>query len=363
MGFVPGLELNRRFYDELVAPLLAARFPQLRYAAARLDFGSELLGFDTPRSTDHDWGPRVQLFLDRSEPGLAAQIVSAFSAELPPTFLDHPTRFAEDATTGLGVLSAAGDRHGVTVSELGAWFESALGFDPRRRVTDVDWLSAPTQRLAEFTGGAIFHDGLDGTLTAARERLLWYPDDVWRYVLACQWTRIAQEEHFVGRCGEVGDELGSAVITARLSRDLMRLCLLLARRYPPYSKWLGSAFARLPGIDTVAGSLRGALAASDWRQREERLCRAYEEVATRTNETGLAAPVDPTVRAFHKRPFMVLDAARFATALRAAIVNPWLRKLPPVGAVDQYVDSTDLLTGTARARAVAAAALAGSATG
>jgi hypothetical protein len=165
MGFVSGLELNRRFYDELVAPLLAARFPDLRYAAARLDFGSELLGFDTPRSTDHDWGPRVQLFLDRSEPALAAEIVAAFSAELPPTFLDHPTRFAQDATTSFGVLSAAGDRHGVTVSELGAWFEAALGFDPRRRVSDVDWLSAPTQRLAEFTGGAIFHDGLDGTLT------------------------------------------------------------------------------------------------------------------------------------------------------------------------------------------------------
>lgn len=35
---------------------------------------------------------------------------------------------------------------------------------------------------------------------------------------------------------------GSAVITARLARDLMRLCLLMDRRYPPYSKWLGTAF-------------------------------------------------------------------------------------------------------------------------
>jgi hypothetical protein len=139
----------------------------------------------------------------------------------------------------------------------------------------------------------------------------------------------------------------------------MRLCLLLARHYPPYSKWLGSAFARLPGIETVAGALRGALAAGDWREREARLCRAYEEVAVRTNETGLATRVDPTVREFHKRPFLVLDAARFATALYAAIGNPWLRKLPPIGAVDQYVDSTDLLSGTARTRAVVAAALSG----
>ena len=62
---------------------------------------------------------------------------------------------------------------------------------------------------------------------------------MWRYVLACQWKRISQEEAFVGRCGEVGDELGSAVVAARLIRDVMRLVLLIERRYPPYSKWLG----------------------------------------------------------------------------------------------------------------------------
>ena len=40
-------------------------------------------------------------------------------------------------------------------------------------------------------------------------------------------------------------ELGSAVAAARLVRDLMRLCLLINRCYPPYDKWLGSSFARL----------------------------------------------------------------------------------------------------------------------
>lgn len=357
MGFVSGLELSRRFHEEVVAPLLAARFPGLRYAAGRLDTGSELLGFDTARSTDHDWGPRVQLFLDRADPGLADRIVAACFEELPPTFLGHPTRFAPDPTTGFGVLSANGNRHGVTVDDLGGWFAATLGFDPRHRVTDVDWLATPTQRLAEFTGGAVFHDGLDGTLTAARERLRWYPDDVWRYVLACQWNRIAREEHFVGRCGEVGDELGAAVVVARLARDLMRLCLLLARRYPPYGKWLGSAFARLPGIAGVAEALRRAVAATGRAEREEQLGRALEAVARRSNDAGLAEPLDPRVRPFHARPFLVLDAARFADALRAAIDDPWLRRLPPVGAVDQFVDSTDVSTGVARARAVVAAAL------
>ena len=89
----------------------------------------------------------------------------------------------------------------------------------------------------------MFHDGL-GELEPVRASLAWYPRDIWCYLLACQWQRISQEEPFPGRCAEAGDDLGLLVITARLARDLMRLCLLMDRRYPPYSKWLGTAFAR-----------------------------------------------------------------------------------------------------------------------
>ena len=42
---------------------------------------------------------------------------------------------------------------------------------------------------------------------------------------------------------------------------------------------------------------------------------------------------------------------------RAAISDPAVRRLPPVGAVDQYVDNTDLLGNPALRRAVAAAVL------
>jgi hypothetical protein len=45
-------------------------------------------------------------------------------------------------------------------------------------------------------------------------------------------SAFSQEKAFVGRCGEIADELGSAVVAARLIRDLMRLCLLIGRHYP-----------------------------------------------------------------------------------------------------------------------------------
>jgi hypothetical protein len=62
MRFVPGVELSRRYFRDVVEPVLAREFPALRYSAALIGNGSEVLGFDTPMSTDHNWGPRVLLF-------------------------------------------------------------------------------------------------------------------------------------------------------------------------------------------------------------------------------------------------------------------------------------------------------------
>lgn len=194
-----------------------------------------------------------------------------------------------------------------------------------------------------MTGGEVFHDDT-GDLVDIRERLAWYPDDVWRYLLGCAWRRIAQEEAFVGRTAEVGDELGSRIVTARISRDLMRLRFLLERRYAPYSKWLGTAFAGLDASGGTQAALERALAADSYEEREAGLTIAYEAAARTFNALDVVAPVDePTVRTFYSRPFLVLMADRFADACFAALEDPWLRSLPPVGSVDQYLDSTDAL--------------------
>ena len=43
--FVSGLDLSRRFFQEMVRPILATAFPGMHYAAALLGPGSETLGF------------------------------------------------------------------------------------------------------------------------------------------------------------------------------------------------------------------------------------------------------------------------------------------------------------------------------
>jgi len=335
-AFIPGLELAGEFHTEVVRPLLEEDYPGMDYSAALLGWGSEVLGFDSPRSTDHNWGPRLQVFLSADSGANPGQVTAMFSRRLPATFRGHRTAFP-DSEDRRGV-----PRHWVEVADLRSWLRAQLGFDATGPLSLLDWLATPTQRLAEVTGGAVFHDGL-GELTQARARLAWYPRDVWLYVLACQWQRIAQEEAFPGRCSEAGDELGSAVITARLARDLMRLCLLMARRYPPYSKWLGTAFARLPDPAGIAPALAGAVAASNWPARERHLSRAYEAAATLHNQLGLTPAVEPHTRPYFDRPYQVLDAGRFTTALRRAIADTRIQQLPVTGAIDQYIDSTDAI--------------------
>lgn len=347
-AFLPGLELAEILYEEGVRPILDDAYPGLRYAAARVGGGSEVLGFDTARSADHDWGPRLDLFLaadDVAEHGAAIHRILA--DRLPKAVRGWPTHFRQkdDPLDPVGHMELTDGpvSHRVHTRDISLWVTRTIGADPLARpLTNQDWLAIPQQRLAEVTGGAVFHDG-PGALTTVRRDLAWYPDQVWRYMLASQWQRISQEEAFVGRCAEAGDDLGSAIVAARLVRDLMRLCLLLERQYAPYSKWLGSAFGRLDIARTLTPSLRGALAATGYREREEHLCDAYETVAFRQNSSGLIEAVDPARRRYHNRPFMVLHAERFAQALLKTLKDPDLQALPLTGSVDQWADSTDFL--------------------
>jgi hypothetical protein len=118
----------------------------------------------------------------------------------------------------------------------------------------------------------------------------------------------------------------------------------MRRRYPPYSKWLGTAFARLPGVGGLQASLAGAISGGDWPTREQYLGDAYEAAATMHNELGVTQPLDTHVRCYYDRPYRVIGAERFASALRQAIVDPAIGCLPDTGAVDQFIDSTDATT-------------------
>ncbi len=247
-------------------------------------------------------------------------------------------------TFAAGAMLALAHDHRVMRADRGFWClpEVDLGMPFAAGMSALDWLITPQQRLLGVVSGAVYADD-GGALERVRRTLAWYPDPVWRWLLACQWRRLGHEEAFVARTADVGDESGSAVTGARLARDVMRLALLLDRRYAPYQKWLGTAFARGRHEDRLPEHLRAALHAADRHAREAALAQAYEALARRHNEAGLTPPLDPSTRDYHDRPARVLLADRFASALLDTVTDTALRGLPLIGSVDQVVDSTDVL--------------------
>jgi hypothetical protein len=210
----------------------------------------------------------------------------------------------------------------------------------------------PQQKLLEVTAGRVFHDGL-GELASVRSKLTWFPPDIWRYILAAQWTRISQQEAFVGRAGEVGDDLGSALVAAALVRDLMGLCFLIERRYAPYSKWFGTAFAELGCAPRLLPHFQEILRAGSWQERDAALSPAYELIADLHNELEITEPVDPRVRFYHGgRPYHVIHGERFAEAIVARIEDPQVRDIVHraglIGSVDQVSDNVDVVSSPER---------------
>ena len=345
--FIPGLELCRLFYQSEVKPILKREFPNLRYSAALIGWGSEVLGFDTALSRDHHWGPRVLLFLsDRDYSALKHKIERKLSDNLPYEFLGYSTNYSKPEPNGVrhAIKIRSGPvNHMINIYTIKSFFEARLGFDPSRKIQVTDWLTFSQQRLLEFVSGEVFHDGL-GELRKLRRKLKYYPRDVWLYLLAAQWKRISQEEAFVGRAGETGDELGSQVVAGRMVREIMRLTFLIEKQYAPYTKWFGKAFSRLPTGAKLTPILQEVLLTKTWKARESKLAEAYSIVAKKHNALKITRPLPTKVTKYFDRPYLVIHGDEFASAIKKAIKDPKVKRIKTdVGSIDQFSDSTDVV--------------------
>ena len=344
--FIPGLELSGYLFNEAIQPLLANHFPQLVYSAARLDRGSEVMGFDTPMSMDHGWGPKLTLFLNEEDYLTHhASLVEFFANHLPFTVHGFPTHFEGNLVDG-GQMKLKEDyplTHSISITTPERFFKATFHVDISRATTAKEWLIIPHQRLRTVRAGQIYHDGLD-RLAEIRSRFHWYPRDLWRYLLAGQWQRISQDAPFLGRTGVVGDELGSQLLAGRLVTNLMNLAFLMAQEYAPYWKWFGTAFQELPIAEDLTPFFEAALKSTDWQSRERHLTQAYLRVIEAHNALHLTEPIPVRVEPFYQRPFLVPPAGEIISALRAAITDPEIQALPAgLGNINQLSDNTDLL--------------------
>lgn len=324
-----GVDLARAYHQDVVAPLLQRSFPGMAYAVGRLGSGSDVLGLDDVMSRDHDWGLRLTLLVPDDAVGHVDELLNR---DLPADFRGHPTRFA---TTWAPQV-----RSQVEVDTAVGFARSRLGLDACVPLDLPGWLSLSGQAVLEVTAGPIFGDGL-GEISAIRDRLTWYPHDLWLYAISSDWSRLGEELPFLGRTAERGDVLGSALITAALVRTAMHLGFLLERHWAPYSKWFGTMFAELPIAADLAPLLDQTLAAQDWRDRERHLAQALELLGTRQGAVGVPTR-EPVVEAFYDRPYCGVQM--LAEHVLTAVTDPQVRALPiGVGTAEQWSDNVKVV--------------------
>jgi hypothetical protein len=344
-NFVPGLKLSELFYTEAAKPILETLFPQISYSAALLGWGSEVLGYDDIQSSDHHWGPRFLLFLSaENHEKHKTAIAEALRQNLPHRFRGYATNFGEADEIGVRLpkeTEAGPVNHMIIIETIERFFGWYLGCNPYESLTAADWLSFSEHKLLAVTSGQVFYDGL-GELEDVRRKFHYYPRDIWLYQLAAQWIKIFEEREFVGRCGDVGDELGSMVIAARQVKNLMRLCFLMERKYAPYSKWFGTAFSRLECAAELSPIFTEVLLSSTWEERERHLARAYGVIARRHNALQITRTIDEEVSNYHGRPYRVFEAPELVGDILNNLTDEEVKAIKhSLGSVNQFVDSTD----------------------
>lgn len=374
--FIPGLKLSELFYDGVIRPILKQHFPDLQYSAALIGYGSDVMGFDTPVSRDHMWGPRLQLFLDEENfDTTRTALDEVLRNELPTHFLGYSTHFSKPNPQDQGVrvseeIETGPVEHLIEIESIPGYWHKTGKVDPFREPTVTEWLTIPQQQLLEWTAGKIFHDDLG--LEGVRQRYAYYPQDVWLYLLASQWAQLAEIEAFVGRTQQLGDELGFHLLKPRVVDQIVRLCFLMEKSYAPYAKWYGTAFKTLKSYPELGRIVEQILKSTNYPDCEPWLEKAYLYVAETHNRLQITAVVEPITRTYsgwhvfnteqrelalddpkNTRPHQVIFAGRFVDDIRGEIRDPEVLALRPnLGSVSQFlrescpaVQSTDFCRG------------------
>ncbi len=343
--FIKGRDLCRDFYFEIAEPILKAHFPSLKYTAGLIGYGSDTLGFDDATSTDHMWGPRFYLFVENENRTIKEKIFEVFSHTLPYTYKGYSVHFSEPDPNDNGVQHAEIITEG-PVNPLIFFYtpenylREYLGASDFSDLSPADWLSFSEHRLLALTKAEFYKDDL--YFAKKLEVLREYPRDVWLYLAASNWSLLAEEQAFVKRCSDVGDELGSVLACSRIAERLMRLCFLYCHQYAPYSKWFGTAFNRLPVSDEIRSAVYGALTAHDITERENNIVLAQKLIADLHDSLGITEPVNAEIQTYFGRDIKVIFADNIAGLIEEKLLGTKLEGLPLIGSLSEVANFTVL---------------------
>ncbi|MBR5747018.1 MAG: DUF4037 domain-containing protein, partial [Clostridia bacterium] len=182
-----GLELARAYYEEYGKAMISESFPELEeiIAVGLVGEGSECFGYDDETSRDHDFGPGFCMFIPdggKIDSRTEFRLERAYAA-LPKEFMG----FKRQILSPVG-----GNRRGVI--RTGDFYRKLLG-SPQGPQSFAEWFALPEHFLATAVNGEVFRDD-SGEFSAVRERIKFYPRDVFLKKLAGSLLLMAQSGQY-----------------------------------------------------------------------------------------------------------------------------------------------------------------------
>jgi hypothetical protein len=240
---VKGLELARRFFTDVAFPAFKEKAPHTLNSMAfgLVGPGSECYGFDDGISRDHDWGPRVCIWIPEQLYREEGRRLQAIYGELEKVYLGYgPVRR----------LDTRFPRDGVSSTER--FYRNHLGTD-RPPETIRDWLLLPEEALSLCTNGEVFVDPL-GRFTGMRRALLaYFPRDLWLKKIASRCAAAGEHGQYnLWRAQRRGDRIAFQYHKACFMKEAAALVFLLRRTYRPFAKWI---FHGLRGLGRLGSAV------------------------------------------------------------------------------------------------------------
>ena len=267
-----GLDLSRAYFEQYGRPMMERDFADLLpYLAAGLaGSGSECFGFDDEVSQDHDFEPGFCIFLPGEDvvDRRSAFLLERAYAKLPKEFMGFQRSLMQPV---------GGARRGVL--RISDFLMEKTG-TPDGQLSTQQWMTVPEASLAEAVNGTLFFDNY-GEMTAVREYMAYYPEEIRRKKLAGQLLLMAQSGQYnYMRCLRHGETGAAQLAVCEYVKSAMAVLFLLDGVYQPYYKWAFRALREFSGRGPSADLLEYLLTTDNSEETQEAKYMIIEEIAS-----------------------------------------------------------------------------------
>ena len=283
-----GLELAKRYYEEVGRPALQSQFAAVwdHIATGLVGEVSECLGFDDEISRDHDWGPSFCLWLSNEDYATFGQALQKAYAALPQEFRGFRRR------------ETSGGKGRVGVWRISDFYRSFIGLS-RAPETLAEWIRIPETFLSKATNGQVFTDPT-GRFSAIRQSLLaFYPQEVYLKKIAFYAAKMAQSGQYnYKRCLDRQEIVAACWARCEFIKAATAMTYLLNKKYMPFYKWAHHGLQFLPILPKMYEKIAILAATTDAAVSIALMEDICDDVRQEWQQQGLASGTDSFLLAY-----------------------------------------------------------------